>query len=162
MAQRLTKIGVVRAVQGRIALVVTRLEPECESCKARHTCSSLGGGGADMEVRARNTVGAQVGDVVTISLGSAPFLKLTFFVYMVPILALVGSALCGYWLSTFSTANKDLFVGGFGAFGFFGSFFWLRKKANKLSGRQEFIPEIISKQSPVKTIPPSDASCPVS
>ena len=73
MAQRLTKTGVVKAVHGRMALVVTRLESECGSCKAKHTCSSFGGGGANMEVSARNTVGAQVGDVVTISIGSGSF-----------------------------------------------------------------------------------------
>ncbi len=162
MAQRLTKTGVVKAVHGRMASVVTRLEPECESCKAKHTCSSFGGGGANMEVRARNTVGAQVGDVVTIGIGSGSFLKLTFLIYMVPILALVGCALCGYGLAALFTANKDLLVGGLGAFGLFGSFFWLKKKANKLSARQEFIPEIISKRSPERTIPAADVSCPAS
>ena len=161
MAQGLTKTGVVRAVHGRIALVVTQLEPECESCSAKHACSSLRGSGANMEVRARNTVGAQVGDVVIISIGSAPFLKVTFIVYMVPILALAGGALCGYGLATLFTANKDLLVGGFGAFGLLGSFFWLRKKANKLSARKEFIPEIISKRPPGRAIPPADVSCAV-
>ncbi len=113
-----------------------------------------------MEVRARNTVGAQVGDVVTISIGSGSFLKLTFLVYMVPILALVGCALCGYWLAALFKANKDLLVGGLGAFGLFGSFFWLKRKADKLSARQEFIPEIISKRSPGRTRPAADVSCP--
>lgn len=161
MAQRLTRTGVVKAIHGRIALVVTKLEPECESCNAKHTCSSLGGGGANMEVSARNTVGAQIGDVVTISIGSAPFLKLTFLIYMVPILALVGCALCGYGLATLFAANKDFLVGGLGAFGFVGSFFWLKKKANKLSARKEFIPEIISKRPSGRAISPADVSCPV-
>lgn len=161
MAQRLTKTGVVKAVHGRIALVVTKLEPECESCKAKHACSSFGGAGTNMEVRARNPVGAQVGDVVTISIGSSSFLKLTFLVYMVPILALSGCALCGYWLAVLFTANKDLLVGGSGAFGLFGSFFWLKKKANKLSARQDFVPEITSRRPAAKTIPHSDVSCPI-
>jgi positive regulator of sigma E activity len=114
-----------------------------------------------MEVRARNTAGAQVGDVVTISMGSAPFLKLTFLIYMVPILALVGCALCGYGLATLFTANKNILVGTLGAIGLFGSFFWLKKKANKLSARKEFIPEIISKRSPGRVISPADVSCAV-
>jgi len=161
MAQRLTKTGVVKAVHGRIALVVTQLEAECESCKAKHACSSLGGSGANMEVRARNTAWAQVGDIVTISIGSASFLKVTFIVYMVPILALAGGALCGYLLANLLTADKDILVGTLGAIGLFGSFFWLKKKANQLSKKHEFVPEIISKQSHVKTIPPADVSCPV-
>jgi sigma-E factor negative regulatory protein RseC len=161
MAQRLTKTGVVKAVQGRIALVVTQFEPECESCKARHACSSLGGSGANMEVRARNTAGAHVGDIVTVSIGGVSFLKVTFIIYMVPILALAGGALCGYGLATLFTANKDFLVGGLGAFGLLGSFLWLKKKANKLSARKEFIPEIISKQAPGRAISPADVSCAV-
>jgi sigma-E factor negative regulatory protein RseC len=161
MAQRLTKTGVVKALQGHMALVVTSLEPECESCKAKHTCSSFGGGGAHMEVQARNTLEAQVGDVVTISIRSGSFLKLTFIIYMVPILALVGGALVGYWLAIVFAANRDLLVGSLGALGLFGSFFWLKKKANKLSVRQDFIPEIISKRPPGSTMPTAHMSCPV-
>jgi len=161
MAQPLTKTGVVKGVQGRTALVITQFEPECESCKAKHACSSLGGSGANMEVKARNTAGAQVGDIVTLSIGGASFLKVTFIVYMVPILALAGGALCGYGIATLFAANKDFLVGGLGALGLLGSFFWLKKKATKLAARKEYTPEIISKRSPGRTIAPADVGCAV-
>jgi sigma-E factor negative regulatory protein RseC len=161
MGQGLTKTGVVKAVQGRMALVVTRHEPECESCSAKDACSTLGGSGANREVRARNTARAQVGDVVKISLRGSSFLKVTFLVYTVPILALIGGALLGYFLANLLTGNKDLLVGVFAGLGLVGSFLWVRKKGEELSKKREYLPEIISKRSPRKPIPPADMTCPI-
>jgi sigma-E factor negative regulatory protein RseC len=161
MGESLIKTGVVKAVRGNMAVVVTRHESECESCSARDTCATLGGSGANREVMARNTARAQVGDVVKISIGGSAFLKVTFLVYMVPILALIGGALLGYFLSAVLTGNKDLFVGIFGGLAFVASFLWLRKKGDKLSQNKEYVPEIISRQSPTKAMPSADASCPI-
>ncbi|MDY6954357.1 MAG: SoxR reducing system RseC family protein, partial [Thermodesulfobacteriota bacterium] len=61
MGQGLTRTGVVKAVHGRTAVVITTQEPECESCSAKESCSTLGGSGSNREVRARNTARAQVG-----------------------------------------------------------------------------------------------------
>jgi len=160
MAGSLTKTGVVKAVQGRMALVVTRLEPECEGCKARDACISLGGGGANAEVRARNTVGAEAGDVVTISIMSSSMLKASFLVYMLPILAMVGGIVLGHLLSSVISVNKNVLVGLFGLLAFSGAFVWLKKQGDKLSNKKEFIPEIISKKTPQKAIPRSDLACP--
>ena len=145
-----------------MALVVTTHEPGCESCSAKDTCATLGGSGANREVRARNTVRAQVGDVVKISISGSSFLKATFLVYMVPILALAAGALLGYLLANLTAANQDLLVGIFGGLGLVGAFFWVRKKGQKLAERNEYLPEIISKQSRRETLPPADLGCPIS
>jgi sigma-E factor negative regulatory protein RseC len=161
MAERLIKTGVVKTVEGGMALVITTHEPECESCKAKDACSSLGSTGANLEVRARNTAKAAVGDVVKISLSGSSFLKATFLVYMVPMLAVIGGMLCGYLLATIFPGHDEAFVGTLCAIGLFSSFWWLKKKSNQLADRQEFIPEIVSKQTPAKTTPPSNLQCPV-
>lgn len=161
MAGSLTRTAVVKGVQGRMALVVTRMEPACEGCKARDTCLTLGGGGAHVEARARNTVGAEPGDVVTISIRGSSLLKASFLVYMVPMLALIGGIVLGYLLSRVISVDENLLVGLFGLLAFSGAFIWLKKKGNKLSGKKEFVPEIISKKTPQKAIPPRDFSCPV-
>ncbi len=161
MGAVLTKTGVVKAVQGRTALVLTRMEPECEGCTAKDACFGLGGGGANTEVRARNTAKAQVGDVVTISMRSSSLLKVSFLIYMVPILALIGGILFGYFLSNLIAVNENVLVGLFGGLFLAGAFLWVKKKGNRLSNRKEFIPEIISRKSPQKAIPPSDLTCPV-
>lgn len=159
MGAGLIKTGVVKAIQGRMAVVVTRHEPECESCSAKDVCSSLGDTGANREVMARNTARAQLGDVVKISIRGSSFLKVTFLVYMVPTLAFIGGALFGYFVAKFFTAHENLLVGTFAGFGLLGSFLWVRKKGDKLSERPEFVPEIISKQAPGKTIPSAGLSC---
>ena len=161
MAQQLTKTGVVKAVDGITAVVVTKLDPGCESCKAKNACSSLGGTGANVQVRARNTAGAQAGDVVTIGLRSASLLKVTFLVYMVPILALLGGIVLGYFLAKLFSVDENILVGILAGLALVGSFIWVKKKGDKFSERQEFVPEVISKQSPTKAVLPADISCPV-
>lgn len=159
MPNALTKTGIVRGIEGRMALVVTRMEPACQGCKARDACSVTGGGGANVEVRARNTVGAEVGDVVTISIKGSSLLKVSFLVYMVPILALIGGAVLGSSLSGVVSVDENLLVGLCGLLAFSGAFIWLRKKAQKLSSRNEFVPEIISKKTPRETIPRKGLAC---
>ena len=162
MAGVLKKTGVVKAVQGRIALVMTRMEPECESCSAKEACSTFGGGGANAEVRVRNTVGADVGDIVTISMRGASVLKVSFLVYMLPILALIAGIVLGYMLSRLIPVDENILVAVFGLFAFSGAFIWVKKKGERLSTRQEYIPEITSRQRPSQQqIPPKDLTCPI-
>lgn len=160
MSETLTRTGVVKALQGHMALVVTRMEPECESCKAKDACFSLGGGGANAEVKARNTAGAEVGDVVTISIKGSSLLKVSFLVYMLPILALLGGVILGVFLSTYIPVNENILVGVFGLLAFCGTFIWLKTKGDRLAGKQEFTPEIISRQRTRGQIAPSDLACP--
>ncbi|OEU47518.1 MAG: hypothetical protein BA872_07585 [Desulfobacterales bacterium C00003060] len=161
MAGFLKKTGVVKAIQGHMALVLTKMEPECEGCKAKDGCSALGGGGANVEVRARNTAGAEVGDVVTITIRGASLVRISFMIYMVPMLALIGGLVFGYALSKFVSVNENFLVGIFGLLALSGAFLWLRKKGDKLTGKQEFVPEITSKKTPPQEIPLSDQACTV-
>jgi sigma-E factor negative regulatory protein RseC len=161
MGDVLTRTGVVKAVQGRMALVMTRMEPECEGCKAKDACFTLGGGGANTEVRARNTAGADVGDLVTISIKGSSLVKVSFLVYMVPILALVVGIVIGYWLSKLIPVDENILVALFGLLAFSGAFIWLKKKGDRLSSRKEFIPEIVSRQTPKQQLTPTDLACPV-
>jgi sigma-E factor negative regulatory protein RseC len=162
MGSVLTKTGVVKGLQGRMALVMTRMEPECESCKAKEACFTLGGGGANTEVRARNTAGAEVGDIVTISMRGSSLVKVSFLVYMLPILALTGGIVLGYFLSRLIPVDENILVGLFGLFAFSGAFIWVKKKGERLSNTQEFIPEITSRRQPrQQQIPPTDLACPI-
>ena len=145
MAEMLTKTAVVKAVEGRMALVTTRLEPQCEKCKARAVCFAHGG--VNLEVRARNSAKAEVGDVVTIGISSSSFIKASFLVYMLPILAMVGGIVLGHFLSGLLSVDENLVVGLLAFLGLAGAFVWLKKNGDKLSRKPEFIPEIISKKT---------------
>ena len=162
MGSVLTRTGVVKAIQGRMALVITKMEPECESCKAKEACFSLGGGGANTEVRARNTVGAEVGDIVTISMRSSALVRVSFLVYMLPILALIGGIVLGYSLARLIPVDENILVGICGLFAFSGAFVWVKKKGDRLSARQVYIPHITSRQKVrQQQIPPTDLACPI-
>jgi len=113
-----------------------------------------------MCIRDSNTVGAEAGDVVTISIMSSSMLKASFLVYMLPILAMVGGIVLGHLLSSVISVNKNVLVGLFGLLAFSGAFVWLKKQGDKLSNKKEFIPEIISKKTPQKAIPRPDLACP--
>ncbi|MBW1741881.1 MAG: SoxR reducing system RseC family protein [Deltaproteobacteria bacterium] len=161
MGEILTKTGVVRAIQGRMALVETRMEPECESCEAKEACSTFGGGGANVEITARNTAEAEVGDIVTISMAGPSLVKVSFLVYMLPILTLIAGLVLGHWLSMVIPVKENILMGVLGLFGFSGTFVWLKKKGDSLSNKPGFVPEITSRQTPTRQFPPTDLTCPV-
>lgn len=159
MAQRVTKTGVVKAIRGSMAVAVTKREEACHHCKARDSCEMLGGTGANAEVKALNTAGAEVGDIVTISLKSSALLKGAFFIYMVPILGLVGGIVAGFGLANLLPLKEELVVGCSAGLALMVSFLWLRKKAKTLAQRREFIPEIVAKRHPSQTISSAKTSC---
>jgi sigma-E factor negative regulatory protein RseC len=159
MTQLVKKTGVVKAIQGSMAIAVTMRESSCEHCKARGSCEAMGGTGANAEVRALNTAEARVGDIVTISMRSISLLKASFVIYMVPILALLGGMISGFLLAKILPLGEELVVGTLSGLALVGSFVWLRKKGKALAERAEFIPEITARKSPPKTIEQYGEGC---
>jgi sigma-E factor negative regulatory protein RseC len=142
-----------------MALAVTRREEACQHCKAKDGCEMLGGTGANAEVKALNTVGAEVGDIVTISLRSSALLKGAFVIYMVPILGLVGGIVTGFGLAHVMSLQREPVVGITSAAALVASFFWLKRKAKTLGQRTEFIPEIIAKKRPSQNLSSAQRDC---
>ena len=144
MASRITKAGVVKAVQGPMAIAVTQRESECEACKARASCEAMGGTGANAEVTAINTANAKVGDPVTIGLRGNSLLKASFAIYMVPMLGLTGGMLAGFGIAHLLPISEETAVGALAAAGLVGSFVWLKNKATKMARSKAFTPEIVA------------------
>ena len=129
MSSRITKVGVVKTVQGPMAVAVTQRESECEGCKARGSCEAMGGTGANAEVRAINTANAKVGDVVTIALQGSALLKASFIIYMTPMLGLVGGMISGFAVAALLPVQKELAVGSLAGAGLLAALVWLKQKA---------------------------------
>ena len=144
MSSRITKAGVVTAVQGPMAIAVTQRESECEGCKARASCEAMGGTGANAEVTAINTANAKVGDPVTIGLRGNSLLKASFAIYMVPMLGLTGGMLAGFGIARVLPLSEETAVGVLAGAGLVGSFVWLKKKATKMARSKAFTPEIVA------------------
>ena len=139
----LEEVGVVVRVEGELAIVKTKRSSMCDGCHSGGFCKALGGG-SDMEVAARNEVGAQAGDEVRMTVASKTFLKASFLVYMVPVTALILGALLGATLGPFlyPEASSDLLPVAFGLIFFFLSFVLMRIWAKGIRGGEQYCPVI--------------------
>jgi sigma-E factor negative regulatory protein RseC len=157
--KKVTKTGVVKALEGRMAVAVTTREEACGHCKARESCEASGTG-ANATVRALNTAHAQIGDTVTIAMASTSLLKASFVIYMVPILALIGGILMGFLATHLVGIKENIAVGISSGLSLVGAFFWLRKKGRDLGKRKEFIPEVIARKKLSEAIAHTADRCP--
>ena len=139
----LEEVGVVLRVNGELAIVKTERSSMCEGCHSGGFCRALVGG-SDMEVAARNEVGAKVGDEVRVTVASKTFLKASFLVYMVPVTALILGALLGTTLgpSLYPGAGSDLIAVVFGLILFFLSFVLMRVWAKGIKWGEQYCPVI--------------------
>jgi sigma-E factor negative regulatory protein RseC len=139
----LEEVGVVLRVEGELAIVKTKRSSMCDGCHSGGFCKALGGD-SDMEVAARNEVGAKVGDEVRVTIASKTFLKASFLVYMVPVTALILGALLGTALgpSLYPGASSDLLSVIFALIFFFLSFVVMRIWAKGIKGGQQYCPVI--------------------
>lgn len=86
--------GLVRSLQGGLAMVESVQSEACASCGAKGACHALGGEKIRI-VTALNEAGAQVGDRVMLSMPRKAVLGASFLAYMVPVLGLILGAALG-------------------------------------------------------------------
>jgi sigma-E factor negative regulatory protein RseC len=139
----LEEAGVIVRVEGELAIVKTKRSSMCDGCHSGGFCKALGGG-SEMEVAARNEVGANVGDEVKVTVASKTFLKASFLVYMVPVAALILGALLGTEVGpTLSPGeSSDLFPVVFGLTLFLLSFVLMRVWAKGSKGGEQYCPVV--------------------
>ena len=104
----ITETGQVVAESGSKVWVMTIRQSACQSCSARHGCgqkalATMSQGKAN-QILVDNTLGARVGDQVTLAIGESALLGASLLVYALPLLLMVAGAMAGHWLS----ASGDL------------------------------------------------------
>jgi len=101
------------------------------------------GSGREMEVQAVNTAGAQAGDRVIINFKTASLLKLSFLLYIFPILAMFAGALLGQTAAPFLNIDATA-LSVICAFLFFVLAFGLiRLGGNRLAQKDEYRPKVV-------------------
>jgi YHS domain-containing protein/positive regulator of sigma E activity len=85
---------VMRLIRDDMADVMTEKGGGCESCGTSHSCHACGTGNRVI-TRARNRIGAGVGDQVILRLGSGLFVKSAAVVYLLPIAGFIMGAVLG-------------------------------------------------------------------
>ena len=136
-----TEQGVVVRIDAAGAWFKTVRSEACDSCSSKGACHTMGGG-KEMEVAVLNPIGARVGDRVVIKLGTSPFLKATFLVYMFPVLLLVVGAAAGEWISRSAGLGSPLRSAllGFGSLA--AGLVFMRIIARRLAEKAEYRPRI--------------------
>lgn len=137
-----TEEGVVIRTDSRNAWIKTVKTGACASCSARGACQTMGGG-KEMEVEAINTAGARIGDRVVIGFETAPLLKVSFLLYIFPILALILGAAVGQAAAPHLSLEASAASIVFGFFLLLVSFWVVRKTGNRLAARDQYHPRVI-------------------
>lgn len=137
-----TEKGVVIKVESGRAWIKTEKSSSCEGCASRDSCGNPGGG-KEMEVEALNSVGAKAGDLVMISFGTAPLIKVYTLVYIFPIFALLVGAILGQRLSTYFSMDESLSALVLGFLFFAGAFFIVKFCSGKMARTGSYQPKVL-------------------
>ena len=133
--------GVVKRTIGTKAWVITTRSEMCEACASHGACTALGGG-KEMEVEAINDAQARPGDLVLLTLEDQSLVKLSFLVYLFPILALIAGAALGQKVAPFLGTHLELSSFGLGSIFFALAFVLVRIKDKKLGQTGAVIPKV--------------------
>ncbi len=128
--------GKVIAVSPDEKTVTVRFK-RTDACGKCHACFTFSSDEADIELE--NTVGAKVGDELTIQLHANSVLKASLIMYGVPLIALIlGTAIGSLKSDMFAFLGGVLFAGG--------AFFIIRAFEPGFSRMNSFKPRIIEKK----------------
>ncbi len=89
--------GTVEGLKGGKSVVRIERSSACASCESKASCHIEGD--KELLVEVRNILGAREGDRVEISMPTASVMKISAFVYIVPVAGLIAGAILGGWLA---------------------------------------------------------------
>ncbi len=138
-----TEEGIVTKVSSSTAWVKCSKSAACESCSAKGFCDTVGGSDDDVEVEAINAVEAKVEDRVTISFETSSLLKVSFLVYMVPVLFLILGVVVGDKIAVIFNYNQSIFSVLTGFLFLCAAFSFVKAKGKELSKKDAYQPKII-------------------
>jgi len=137
-----TEEGIVTKINKTAATIRTTRKTACESCHERHGCINISDS-REMELEADNPINAQVGDRVIISLQTGHLLRLTFLLYIFPILLMIIGALLGNHIAVIYHADSSLLSVGFGFLFFFIAFGFVKLQDMRARKTGRYRPVII-------------------
>jgi sigma-E factor negative regulatory protein RseC len=135
--------GIIVELKGKsVAVVMCQKSSSCDNCATSGACS-LGDDERSRLVDAHNSLGASVGDQVRIVTSTRSFLQSSFYLYIVPIIALVIGASVGTLVGQQLVNGPDpnLLSAIFGVFFMVGSFIIIRVGSQALS-KEDYMPRI--------------------
>jgi sigma-E factor negative regulatory protein RseC len=134
--------GTITKVYDSKALVQVGKSSMCEGCQSRSLCKNLGGG-KTMEAEAKNSAGGKVGDRVLLKIETSLFLRITFIVYIIPVLALIAGAIIGVKCGPQYSFNPELASVVLSVSAFIIAFMIIYVIGKRTKGKQGYMPEIV-------------------
>ena len=135
-----TEEGIVEKIQRSTAMVKLRKSSACSSCESHGACHIISD--KEMLIEVPNTIQAKAGDHVEISVPTRSLLKLSFLVYLFPIIMFVIGALLGGQWGEASQRDPSLMSIAGGTIAMVGTFFILKRLDRSAGGREELHPRI--------------------
>ncbi|MFH1154681.1 MAG: SoxR reducing system RseC family protein [Pseudomonadota bacterium] len=138
-----TEKGVITSTTSTMAWVRTMRSSACEACEAKGSCTEGAHGSKEMFVQVENTINARTGDQVIIGFQTAPLLKLSFLLYVFPVILLIIGAGTGQTMASSLGTDPSLTacLAGFAGFGI--AFAAIRVSGKSLALRNEYKPFLI-------------------
>lgn len=134
--------GIVVKIGPATAWVRTSRSSACRNCASRESCNTTENS-REMEIEALNAAGARVDDRVVINFDSAALLKISFLLYVFPILCLIAGAVLGQGLAP----RLGLETGAVSVFGgvlFFAlAFYVIKYQEKKLAAKSRYRPKVV-------------------
>lgn len=131
-------IAIVKETEGKVATVETERTSACEGChkmaeNGGDGCAvcSLMGSGSKITAKAKNEIGAEVGDLVTVESATSKVLFYASLVFLVPLIVAVVA-----WGVAFLFTKSALCAGLSMMVGFVGTFLVLRIYSNAVRKRE--------------------------
>ena|ERR1700693_1071542 len=131
---------VIELKEGQVLIQMDRTEG-CEACPTAHVCQSDGN---KMVMRAKDPLGATVGQMVKVSIEPANFIYPAFWVYGFPLLSLIGGGIAGNFLARWLRSPQDQLFSALGAVvGLVLSLFVVKRFNTRLEKGLEYLPIVI-------------------
>ncbi|MDD5329578.1 MAG: SoxR reducing system RseC family protein [Sulfuricella sp.] len=138
--------AVVVKVEDSIAYVQANRKSSCSGCSESHCGTSVLAGFLGRKAplyRARNDVGAKVGDRVVVGLEEAALLKGTLLLYLLPLLLLFVGAVAGSALA--DAASRDGYAVAGAVAGLAAGFLWLKAHSAETGFGGRYQPVVLSR-----------------
>ena len=134
--------GTITKVTDNKAWVKVRRSSMCDACNSRSACNTLSGDDI-MEAEAINTANARVGDRVLLKIPTKALWKISFVLYMVPVIFLMAGVILGMKLAKTYALEPELGALLLGSLGCIISFIIIKLVSKKTGNNKDYTPEIV-------------------
>jgi sigma-E factor negative regulatory protein RseC len=137
-----TERGIVTRLDSETAWVKTSRTSACKACASRDSCQ-MAENGQEMEVEAINAANARVGDKILLNVESSALLKVSFLLYIFPVLLMLAGAIIGEKIAPVVGVDPSLLSALLGFVSFGVAFFLIRFTHLRMARKECYRPRIV-------------------